>query len=63
MIDNISCIMMVLIVFVSSMVHFYSLKYMAGEAHLFRFMGYLGLFTFFMLLLIFSQNCIQLFVG
>lgn len=63
MIDNISCIMMVLIVFVSSMVHFYSLKYMVGEAHLFRFMGYLGLFTFFMLLLIFSQNCIQLFVG
>ena len=63
MLDNISCIMMILIVLVSSMVHFYSLKYMEGEANIFRFMGYLSLFTFFMLILIFSENCIQLFVG
>ena len=36
---------------------------MAGEPHLSRFMGYLGLFTFFMLILVTSPNLVQLFIG
>lgn len=48
---------------VSSLVHLYSYNYMAGDPHRPRFMAYLSFFTFFMLLLVFSDNLLQMFVG
>jgi len=55
--------MLVLVFTVSSLVHLYSTSYMNGDPHLPRFMSYLSLFTFFMLVLITSQNLVQLFIG
>jgi len=61
--DEIVCSMLVLVFTVSSLVHLYSTSYMNGDPHLPRFMSYLSLFTFFMLVLITSQNLVQLFIG
>ena len=62
-INKVTCIMLMLVVLISYLVHIFSLNYMAGEPHLSRFIGYLSLFTFFMLILILSPNLIQLFIG
>ena len=62
-INKITLIMLLLIITISTLVHIFSLNYMAGEPHLSRFMGYLGLFTFFMLILVTSPNLVQLFIG
>ena len=51
------------VTFVSALVHLYSTEYMAADPHLPRFMSYLSLFTFFMLILITADNFIQMFVG
>src|SRR4030081_4105732 len=48
---------------VSSLVHVYSCSYMAEDPHLPRFMSYLSLFTFFMLMLVTADNLLQLFFG
>ena len=48
---------------VSSLVHIYSCSYMAEDPHLPRFMSYLSLFTFFMLVLVTADNLLQLFLG
>jgi NADH-quinone oxidoreductase subunit L len=48
---------------VSFLVHVYSTDYMAADPHLGRFMGYLSLFTFFMLLLVTADNFIVMFLG
>ena len=48
---------------VSSLVHVSSCSYMAEDPHLPRFMSYLSLFTFFMLLLVTADNLLQLFLG
>jgi NADH-quinone oxidoreductase subunit L len=48
---------------VSSLVHLYSCSYMSEDPHLSRFMSYLSLFTFFMLLLVTGDNLLQLFFG
>jgi NADH:ubiquinone oxidoreductase subunit 5 (subunit L)/multisubunit Na+/H+ antiporter MnhA subunit len=48
---------------VSTIVHIYSSYYMLGDPHLSRFMSYLSLFTFFMFILVCSDNFIQLFLG
>lgn len=61
--DSITCVMLVLVVFVSSLVHLYSLDYMNGDPHIIRFMGYLSLFTFFMLVLVTAGTFVQLFLG
>ena len=61
--DNSTLIMCLLVISVSIMVHIFSLSYMEGEPHLSRFIGYLSLFTFFMLVLILSNNLIQIFIG
>lgn len=61
--DSITCIMLVLVVFVSLLVHLYSIDYMNGDPHIIRFLGYLSLFTFFMLMLVTSGNFVQLFLG
>ena len=55
--------MVIMVNFISSIIHFYSLGYMSKDSRKTIFMGYLGLFTFFMLFLVSSSNLIQLFVG
>jgi NADH:ubiquinone oxidoreductase subunit 5 (subunit L)/multisubunit Na+/H+ antiporter MnhA subunit len=55
--------MLVLVVSVSFLVHLYSIEYMDGDPHSIRFMGYLSLFTFFMLVLVTSGTFVQLFLG
>lgn len=62
-VNKITIIMMLLVVSVSSLVHIYSLSYMGEDPHLARFMSYLSLFTFFMLVLITAPNLIQIFIG
>ncbi len=61
--DTITSSMILLVIFVSFLVHVYSLDYMSEDPHLIRFLGYLSLFTFFMLMLITSGTLIQLFLG
>jgi NADH-ubiquinone oxidoreductase chain 5 len=63
MFDSITSVMLVLVVFVSFLVHLYSMDYMNGDPHIIRFLGYLSLFTFFMLILVTSGNFVQLFLG
>jgi NADH-quinone oxidoreductase subunit L len=48
---------------VSFLVHVYSVEYMRYDPFLPRFLSYLSLFTFFMLILVTADNLIQLFVG
>jgi NADH-quinone oxidoreductase subunit L len=48
---------------VSFLVHIYSTEYMSSDPHLGRFMGYLSLFTFFMLLLVTADNFVVMFLG
>nr|CUS58606.1 TPA: NADH dehydrogenase subunit 5 [Podocoryna carnea] len=61
--DYIVCSMLILISCVSFLVHLYSTSYMDGDPHLPRFMSYLSLFTFFMIILVTSSNIVQLFIG
>ena len=61
--DSLTCIMLVVVTFISVLVHLYSLEYMSHDPHLPRFMSYLSLFTFFMLILITANNFLQMFVG
>jgi len=61
--DSLTVIMLIVVTFISSLVHIYSLEYMGHDPHLPRFMSYLSLFTFFMLILVTADNFIQLFVG
>ena len=61
--DTLTVTMCCVITFVSSLVHLYSTEYMMNDPHLPRFMAYLSLFTFFMLILVTADNYIQMFVG
>lgn len=61
--DNAAMTMILLVNFISTFVHIYSLEYMAKDPHIIRFMSYLSFFTFFMLLLVSANNLLQLFVG
>jgi proton-translocating NADH-quinone oxidoreductase chain L len=61
--DSLTCVMLLVVTFISSLVHLYSSEYMEHDPHLPRFMSYLSLFTFFMLILITSSNFLQMFVG
>jgi NADH-ubiquinone oxidoreductase chain 5 len=61
--DSLTCSMAVVVTTVSTLVHFYSTGYMSHDPHQPRFMAYLSLFTFFMLILISADNFIQLFLG
>ena len=63
MFDSLTVIMCVVVTFVSSLVHIYSISYMGEDPHLPRFMSYLSVFTFFMLMLVTSDNFIQMFFG
>ena len=62
-IDALSSVMLVVVTFISSLVHVYSIGYMSNDPHKPRFMSYLSLFTFAMLTLVTSDNFIQLFFG
>ncbi len=62
-IDKLSSLMLIVITNVSAVVHCYSIGYMGNDKSQARFMAYLSLFTFFMLLLVVSSNLLQLFVG
>ena len=62
-IDPLSSMMLVVITFVSALVHIYSIGYMSHDPHKPRFMSYLSLFTFSMLVLVVSDNFLQLFFG
>jgi NADH-ubiquinone oxidoreductase chain 5 len=61
--DNLTIFMAFIVTFISTLVHLYASEYMNGDPHIQRFMSYLSLFTFFMLILITGGNFIQMFVG
>jgi NADH:ubiquinone oxidoreductase subunit 5 (subunit L)/multisubunit Na+/H+ antiporter MnhA subunit len=61
--DTLTCTMLFVITSISSLVHVYSVSYMEHDPHIVRFMSYLSLFTFFMIVLVTSGNFIQLFMG
>lgn len=61
--DSLTCVMLLVVTMVSTLVHFYSIKYMEDDPHSPRFMAYLQIFTFFMLVLVTSDNLLQMFLG
>ena len=62
-IDTLTAVMLIVVTVVSSMVHVYSIGYMSHDHHIPRFMAYLSLFTFFMLMLITADNLLQMYFG
>ena len=63
LLDRLSVLMMIVVTFVSLMVHVYTIGYMAGDPGYQRFFSYISLFTFSMLMLVMSNNFLQLFFG
>lgn len=63
MFDSLTVCMCVIVTFISFLVHLYSAEYMSHDPHISRFMSYLSLFTFFMLVLVTADNFVQMFVG
>ncbi len=63
LIDNLTAMMMVVVTFVSLMVHVYTIGYMSEDPGYSRFFSYISLFTFSMLMLVMSNNFMQLFFG
>jgi len=61
--DSLTVTMCVVVTFISSLVHLYSTEYMSHDPHLPRFIAFLSLFTFFMLILVTADNYVQMFVG
>ena len=61
--DSLTSTMLILITSVSALVHIYSTGYMSDDPHIPRFMSYLSLFTFLMIVLVTSDNYVQLFIG
>ena len=63
MVDGLTAMMMVVVTFVSLMVHLYTIGYMEEDGGYNRFFAYISLFTFSMLMLVMSNNLLQLFFG
>jgi len=63
LIDRLTVLMMLVVTFVSLMVHVYTIGYMADDPGYQRFFSYISLFTFSMLMLVMSNNFLQLFFG
>ena len=63
LVDRLTAMMMAVVTFVSLMVHIYTIGYMAHEEGYQRFFSYIALFTFSMLMLVMSNNFMQLFFG
>jgi NADH-quinone oxidoreductase subunit L len=61
--DNLSCIMMSVVAIISVVVHYFSIGYMHGDVRYSRYFGFLGLFTFSMLMIVLSDNLFLLYVG
>ena len=62
-IDTLTAVMLVVVNTVSALVHIYSIGYMSHDPHQPRFFAYLSLFTFAMLMLVTSDNLLQMFFG
>ncbi len=62
-VDTLTAVMLVVVTTVSSLVHVYSIGYMAEDPHRARFFAYLSLFTFAMLMLVTADNFLQMFFG
>ena len=62
-IDTLTAVMLVVVTYASSLMHIYSIGYMSHDPHQPRFFAYLSLFTFAMLMLVTSDNFLQLFFG
>lgn len=63
LIDQLTAVMLVVVTVVSFLVHVYSIGYMHGDPGFYRFFAYLNLFTFSMLMLVMSNNFLQLYFG
>ncbi len=63
LVDSLTATMMLVVTFVSLMVHIYTIGYMAEDEGYTRFFAYISLFTFAMLMLVMSNNFLQLFFG
>lgn len=61
--DSLSVLMMAMVTLISFLIHIYSTGYMSHDRSIPRFMGYLSLFTFMMLMLVTAPNLVQLFFG
>ncbi len=61
--DTLTVVMLAVVTVVSTMIHIYSIGYMAHDKSIPRFMAYLSLFTFFMLMLVSADNFLQMFFG
>ncbi len=61
--DSLTCVRLVVVTSISTLVHLYSTEYMAHDPHLSRFRSYLSFFTFFRLILVTAENLVQMFVG
>jgi len=62
-VDSLTSVMLVVVSLISSLIHFYSIGYMINDPNKYRFMSYLSLFTFSMLILVTADNFLQLFFG
>jgi len=63
LIDQLTAVMLIVVTGVGSLIHIYSIGYMHGDRGYYRFFSYLSLFTFFMLMLVMSNNFLQLYLG
>ena len=63
LVDQLTAVMLIVVTSVSTLVHIYSVGYMKGEDGYYRFFAYLALFSFSMLMLVLSNNFLQLFFG
>ena len=61
--DTLTCVRLVVVTSISTLVHLYSTEYRAQDPHLSRFRSYLSFFTFFRLILVTAENFVQRFVG
>ena len=61
--DTLTVVILVVVTSISSLVHLYSTEYIRHDPHLSRFISYLSLFTFFILILVTSDNFLQMFLG
>lgn len=61
--DSLTAVMLIVVTSISTLVHLYSISYMETDPHTPRFMAYLEIFTFFMLILVTADNVLQMFLG
>jgi NADH-ubiquinone oxidoreductase chain 5 len=61
--DSLTVSMLIPVLIISSLVHFYSIGYMSHDPHNQRFFSYLSLFTFMMIILVTGNNYLLMFVG